>query len=115
MVYHSGKIEKLYPCLFWFATSPLLETWRYLNQKQVTTFPLAEGSCNIMQSPDKLGAKADHNSGVLTDMNCTLTTQTSGGFLQFLNILTYISNFKAIENIFTNFWLRFYKGWQKFP
>ena len=74
-----------------------------MDQRPVTTFPLAEGSCNIMQSPDKLGAKVDHDSGVLTDMNCTLTTKTSGGLLQFLNILTYISNFNASENIFTNF------------
>ena len=74
-----------------------------MDQRPVTTFPLAEGSCNIMQSPDKLGAKVDHDSGVLTDMNCTLTTKTSGGLLQFLNILTYINNFNASENIFTNF------------
>ena len=37
----------------------------------------------VHKSPDKLGPKVDHDSGVLTDVNCTLTTQASGGLLQF--------------------------------
>ena len=85
-----------------------------VDQRLVTTLPLAEGSCNNMQSHDKLGAKVDHDSGVLSDMNCTPTIQTSGGLLQFLNILTYISYFKANENIFMNFNYDFTKGDKSF-